>query len=95
MVVFRDFCLISRYNFTLFTLVMKRKFFSQTGNALTFFIHHLSQHPGIRDRIYDEIVGCANDDKVIRLEDDTAVPDVTNVSYLRACLKESMRYINI
>lgn len=59
---------------------MKRK----TSNALTFLWHELATHQESQERLYQEIrhvIGTKNLD----------VEALTNMPYLKACVKESLR----
>ena len=52
-------------------------------------LYHLARHPDVQDKIYQEFLEVAGKDGNI-----TSF-NIGKLSYLKACLKESMRYRNL
>lgn len=74
------FFYLRNVEFFLLSFIMKWK----TSNALTFLWHELATHQESQERLYQEIrhvIGNKNLD----------VEALTNMPYLKACVKESLR----
>lgn len=62
--------------------------FDTTANSLTWFLQNIGSHPEIQKRIQDELDDIFSDDP----SRDCVMPDLKQMRYLEACIKESMRF---
>lgn len=60
--------------------------FLKTSNTLTWTLHLLAQNPECQDRLYKELRSVIPDDKI------PSAAEVTRIPYLRAVIKESLRW---
>ncbi|XP_068713683.1 cytochrome P450 27C1-like [Montipora foliosa] len=60
-----------------------------TATTLLWMLYHLARHPEVQDKLYQEVLEVVGKDGNI-----TAV-NIGKMSYLKACLKESMRLSNV
>lgn len=61
---------------------------SQTANSMLWFIFNLSRNPSAQKKLLQEIK------EIVPPDQDPSGEHIKNMPYLKACLKESMRYIN-
>lgn len=61
-------------------------YISQTANSMLWAIFNLSRNPGAQRRLLEEIR------TVVPLDQDPCGEHIKSMPYLKACLKESMRY---
>ena len=60
--------------------------FQQTSNSLLWMLYHLGRLPHIQEKLSQEI------DMVVGKDENITADNLAKLSYLKACLKESMRY---
>lgn len=58
----------------------------QTANSLMWILYNLSRNPQVQQKLLKEIQSVLPENRTPRAE------DLRNMPYLKACLKESMRY---
>ena len=57
----------------------------QTSNTMLWLLYNIARHPEIQDKLYREVISYIGQDGRLKEEDLTQIP------YMKACLKESLR----
>ena len=60
--------------------------FNQTATTLLWFMYHLGSYPDVQDQLYQEF------ERVVGKDGNITSNNIGKLSFLKACLKESMRY---
>ena len=59
---------------------------NQTATALLWMMYHLGSYPDVQDQLYQEF------ERVVGKDGNITSNNIGKLSFLKACLKESMRY---
>ena len=57
----------------------------QTGSTLLWFLYNLARFPDVQEKLFQEIDGVVGKNSTVTTQ------NISKLSYLKACLKESMR----
>lgn len=57
----------------------------QTANSLLWLLYNLGRNPHVQENLYQEI------ESVVGKEEDVTSQSLAKLSYLKACVKESLR----
>ena len=59
---------------------------NQTSTALLWMMYHLGSYPDVQDQLYQEF------ERVVGKDGNITSNNIGKLSFLKACLKESLRY---
>lgn len=57
----------------------------QTANSVLWLLYNLGRNPHVQDKLYQEVLS------VVGQDEDVTSQSLAKLSYLKACVKESMR----
>ena len=61
---------------------------NQTATALLWMMYHLGSYPDVQDQLYQEF------ERVVGKDGNITSNNIGKLSFLKACLKESLRYFD-
>ena len=61
-------------------------FFSQTGTSALWLLYELACNPGVQEKLYEEV------STIIGPDDDFTPETFAKMMYMKACVKETLRY---